>query len=97
MPIPDAMQIANHEARRGEKVIWADRPGPGARLKTRLAHGLFGLVFFSFAVFWISEATGDGAPVFFSLFGIPFVLVGLGIMLSPVWHMSKRRTGWSMP
>jgi hypothetical protein len=81
----EPFQIANPELRRGEKVIWADRPGPGARARSRIAHGLFGMVFFSFAIFWIGEAWQPDAPIFFPLFGLPFVLVGLGIMLSPLW------------
>jgi hypothetical protein len=58
---------------------------------------LFGVPFLGFAIFWECSVlfmtkkvpTGPGSPpgfdVFFPLFGVPFILVGLGLVLSPLW------------
>ncbi len=37
--------------------------------------------------------SGDGAFMFFPLFGLPFLIVGLGILLAPLWaYMGAART-----
>lgn len=57
---------------------------------------LFGVPFTGFAIFWIATASGmflggageagqGGFFAFFPLFGIPFLLVGLGMLTSPYW------------
>ena len=51
---------------------------------------LFGLLFFGFSLFWVHGATNQsGLP--FALFGAPFVVVGLGLVLSPLWHFVRGR------
>lgn len=58
---------------------------------------LFGIPWTAFALFWIAGASGFQIPEFkegsdlFPLFGIPFVLVGFGMLGSPFWMMRKAR------
>ena len=87
---PSALSIAQREMRPGERLIWADRPAPGRMALAGLPVTLFGAVFGGFALFWIAGAASmtpadSGVFAFFPLFGVPFLLVGLGIMLTPVW------------
>lgn len=76
--------IVTPQLRRGEKAVWTERPAPLARAKSKILIFLFGIPFFGFAIFWTSMAAQSG-EVFFPLFGIPFLLVGAGLLLSPVW------------
>ncbi len=87
---PSALSIAQREMRPGERLIWADRPAPRRMALAGLPVMLFGAVFAGFALFWIAGAASmtpadSGVFAFFPLFGVPFLLVGLGIMLTPVW------------
>jgi len=69
--------------------------------QTVTSKALFGIPFFGFAVFWTWTAstplregvdTGiTGFEYFFPMFGIPFLLVGLGLLLSPIWMALKAR------
>lgn len=79
----------------GEQILWQGRPGTGADWGLLLhSSTLFGLFFAGFAVFWIGTAlsmmggAGDSVPpmfrLFFPLFGIPFVLVGLSMAFGPL-------------
>ncbi len=75
----------------GERLIWAGRPNAlrYAFRKSTLTF-LFGLLFFGFSLFWVYGATNQsGLP--FALFGAPFVVVGLGLVLSPLWHFVRGR------
>ena len=95
----DVRQIAQREIEAGEEILWADRPNP-SRMSTRtLPIMLFGIPFTGFAVFWIVSAYSisnvgpsfgrTGIDNFFPLFGIPFVLIGLGMLLSPLFAFHK--------
>jgi hypothetical protein len=57
---------------------------------------VFAIPWTAFAVFWICGASGFKLPDFsrggfalFPLFGLPFVLVGIGMLLSPLWFYRK--------
>ena len=80
----DSFAIVTPQLRRGEKAVWTQRPQPMARSKSKILVFLFGIPFFGFAVFWTHTAAQSGDALF-RLFGIPYLLVGAGIMLSPVW------------
>ena len=66
-----------------EKVLWSGKPVKKAFILPGLVSIPFGLIFLGFSIFWMWTATSTGAPDFFSLFGLPFVLVGFGIVFGP--------------
>jgi hypothetical protein len=69
---------------RGEKVLWLGHPNPPIyAFRKSWQTFLFGIPFFAFAVFWTYKASVGGT---FALFGIPFLAIGLGMVLSPLWH-----------
>lgn len=72
---------------RGEKLLWSGRPKPLALAFANGATALFGVPFLAFAIFWITQAAR--APGVFWMFGIPFVVIGCGLVLSPVWHLFR--------
>ncbi len=72
----------------------------GDFLTTRLP---FGLVFTAFALFWMATASWMGQKTgefdligqVFPLFGIPFVLTGLYLMIGmPLWDAFERSHSW---
>ena len=75
-----------------ERVLWAASPDRWAYASKYWKTALFGIPFASFAIFWIYQAThvpaaknAHGFAVFFPLWGLMFVLVGLSMLLSPLW------------
>jgi hypothetical protein len=85
----------------GERLVWSGQPEPRAYAwKKGWMQFLFGIPFFAFAVFWTTMAasvTGNGFAAFFWLWGIPFLLAGLGMLLSPFWHHARaRRTTYAL-
>jgi hypothetical protein len=92
----DLAAMVDAELAKGEKVAWIGRPIPWLRARSSLPMALVGIPFTAFALFWIAAAGGfvfhhggPGPPGFFPLFGIPLVLVGLGLLLSPLWAYRK--------
>jgi hypothetical protein len=62
----------------GEKLLWTGRPARGLRTSPEDALMIpFSLFWGGFAIFWESMVFHSRAPVFFRLWGIPFVAVGL--------------------
>ncbi len=66
-----------------EKVLWSGKPVRKAFILPGLVSIPFGLIFMGFAIFWMGTAASAGAPGEFYLFGLPFVLIGIGIVIGP--------------
>ena len=66
-----------------EKVLWSGRPVRKAFILPGLVSIPFGFIFLGFAIFWMWTATSLGAPGELSLFGLLFVLIGIGIAFGP--------------
>jgi hypothetical protein len=79
----------DQELEPGETIQWMDMPVPRYFTPSSTAAFLFAIPWTAFAVFWMFGASGFKIPdfsngfSFFPLFGLPFVLVGLGMLCSP--------------
>jgi hypothetical protein len=61
-----------------EKLIWTGQPKKGIVFRTADIFLIpFSLLWCGFAIFWFTTAISSGAPFFFAMFGIPFVVIGL--------------------
>ena len=79
-----------------EKLLWSGRPSAlRYAFKKSWSGFLFGLVFFGFSAFWIYGAATHGRNVEgwmgipFWAFGVPFLIVGGVMVLSPLWHLFR--------
>lgn len=98
MNLTDAQMRAQSELDSGESLAWCGTADARRVAFSSLPAALFGIPFAGFALFWMSEAfrgtramAGNSHNAFvsgfkvFPLFGIPFLLVGLGVTLMPLW------------
>jgi len=100
----DAQLRAQSELQPGESLYWTGVADPARAAISALPAALFGIPFAGFALFWINAAfhgthsmnrssnSFTGAFSFFPLFGVPFFLVGLGIILAPLWAYLRGRS-----
>jgi hypothetical protein len=80
------------ELRSGERIVWTAQPIPGRYNRGNWVMVLFAIPWTAFAVFWMvmagrgaSHSSTPGPFKLFPLFGLPFVLIGLGMLTSPFW------------
>lgn len=93
----DVATRVRDELQSGERVTWAGQPMPGRFARRSIGMVLFAIPWTAFAVFWVAAASRFTAPDFshpfdfFPLFGVPFILIGLGMLTSPFWMRLKAR------
>jgi len=74
----EADKIISAELGAGERLSWSGRPRRGLRLTASDAYLIpFSLLWCGFVVFWERSAIRMNAPVFFDLWGVPFVAMGV--------------------
>lgn len=80
--------------RSGERVLWAGAPRKGLFLRrTDLFFGPVTLFWAGFAVIWTVSATAAGAPLFFTVWGSVFVVVGAYLVVGRFFADAWRRKG----
>ena len=94
----DLQQIAvNEVAPDSENVLWFGQPNPVRLALTTLPIFIFAIPWTAFALFWMYGAAGfkfppdfsEGGFSYFPLFGVPFVLIGIAMLASPLFAYAK--------
>ena len=89
-----AEQEINRQLDPGEGLLWSGAPSPARMALSALPASVGGIPFSAFAAFWIYTAftmtskstSSPGSPWrLFPLFGLPFLLIGLGMLTAPLW------------
>jgi len=89
----DAGQELQSTLSPGEKLLWADRPKGGIVLHGYDVFAIpFSLMWGGFAIFWESTVLRTQGPIFMKLWGIPFVLVGLYMIIGRFFFDAKKRS-----
>ncbi len=73
--------MITQELNTGETIIWADKPVCGSLFVKSFAIYLFAIPWTAFSLFWMYGASRGSFA--FSLFGVPFLLVGLYLFCTP--------------
>ena len=94
----DLSHLIDTELRGGERIMWMGQPIPSQLAwRSGIWTLLLGIPWTAFVLFWMAGASGfkipdfSGGFDFFPLFGIPFLLVGFGMLSSPYWMLRKAR------
>lgn len=100
MATRDLIDRVKAEMQPGESLLWAGRPGSAALARSRQKSFWFGLLFLGFSVFW-EVAVGLGHVAYprplLLLCGIPFILVGVGLVLyAPASFWLARRMAYAV-
>jgi hypothetical protein len=92
----ELQERVRRELEPGEMIRWMEQPVPRFFSPATVGMVLFGIPWTAFALFWICGASGFKMPNFsgggfalFPLFGLPFVLIGIGMLSSPLWAYRK--------
>lgn len=100
----DAQLCSQSELQGGESLVWSGAADPSRSAMSALPAALFGIPFAAVAFSMMSKAyrgtnnlanhhntlaSGFSA---FPLFGLPFLLIGIGVALSPLWVYLKGRS-----
>lgn len=89
----DPTQAVRAQLESGEQLIWHGQPRQGLLLRPSDAFMIpFSLLWGGFAIFWETTVILTGAPVFFWLFGIPFVIIGLYLIFGRFFTDARART-----
>lgn len=81
-------EIVEKELDSGERVQWFEQPKPNYFSSSSMGTFLFAIPWTAFAIFWIVGASQSSSAVF-PLFGVPFVLIGIAMLSSPLWTYFK--------
>jgi hypothetical protein len=98
----ELVPLVDRELTSGESVAWVGQPIPSRLARAMLPSVLFGIPWTAFAIFWTVMASGaprqsgsSGWLWVFPLWGVPFILIGFGMLSSPYWVLRRaRRTAY---
>jgi len=77
----------------GERLLWIGQPVGGLRLTPQdLLLVPFSLLWGGFAFFWEASVLRSNAPLLFRLWGVPFVLMGVYLIVGRFFHDAWRRS-----
>lgn len=102
---PELDTRVRSELRDGEVLLWVGQPNPARFARQAIPLVLFGIPWTAFSVFWVAAASGMlfggfangpgggalGIFACFPLFGLPFVLIGIGMLTSPYWFRRQAK------
>jgi hypothetical protein len=83
----------------GERLLWTGQPDPGRHFERSDRFLIpFTLMWGGFAIFWLIGAIMSGASPFFFMWGIPFVAIGVYMIVGRffVKARTKRRTYYAV-
>ncbi len=91
--IPQSLRdTVDRELECDERIEWIGTPKRVFFTPVATGAFLFGIPWTAFALFWTAGAAwgtnmkeGPGLFSLFPLFGLPFILIGFGMLFSPVW------------
>lgn len=95
----EAEQQIRRELGPQERLLWYGQPRQGLMLRPSDALMIpFSLMWGGFAIFWETSAVRGGEPLFFTIWGIPFVAMGLYIIAGRFFvdAAERRRTVYGL-
>lgn len=91
-PNINALPTIQSEINSNETLLWNGQPQSGIKLRASDIFLIpFSLMWGGFAIFWEASVIATRAPFFFKLWGIPFVLIGLYLILGRFFVDAKMR------
>ena len=99
--------IVENELSTDETLIWVDKPIAKPITAGGIIASVFGLIFTSFSLFWTITALENSRNDYFfrqsiidkifPFFGLIFLIVGIGLLLSPVWiYKNSKNTTYAI-